>query len=119
MPDRTILDEAAAALLMADRVDGRSCPDRLLDIFRPDCADCQREAREVAAVMLRAVEKRLRAMLANYPEDVFPPDGTTRDAISARAMRHAYTVGADMLAEGLPDTAASDAAHTRKDTDHA
>jgi hypothetical protein len=58
---------------------------------------------EIAADVLQVAEKRVRAMLAHYPEDVFPPDGTTTDAISARAMRHAYKTAADMLVEGTPD----------------
>jgi hypothetical protein len=114
MPDRTILDEAAEALLMADRVDGRTCPDRLLDIFRPDCAECQREAREVAAVVLRAVGKRLRERAGELKET---RRGDTEETWSWRARPvEGFIAAADLVAEGLPDTAASDAAHTRKDT---
>ena len=43
---------------------------------------------------------QIEAYAANYPEDVFPPGGTSRDAIGGTAMRHAYRNAARMIREG-------------------
>jgi hypothetical protein len=45
----------------------------------------------------------VEAIADNYPEDVFPPDSTTVDAIAAKAMRHAYRNAARTIREGDGD----------------
>jgi hypothetical protein len=45
---------------------------------------------EAAAAGRERIAAAIEALAANYPEDVFPPDSDTRDAIGGTAMRHAY-----------------------------
>ena len=45
------------------------------------------------------IAAHVEAIAENYPEDVFPPDGTSRDAISGTAMRHAYRNAARSIRE--------------------
>lgn len=42
------------------------------------------------------VAAELTASAEHYPPDVFPPDSTSRDAISGTAMRIAYTTAASI-----------------------
>ena len=42
---------------------------------------------------------RMEELAANYPEDVFPPESDSRDAISGTAMRHAYRTAARLIRE--------------------
>ena len=57
----------------------------------------------IAEVVTAAVRGRLAARMddlaGNYPEDVFPPDGTSRDAIGGTAMRYAYRNAAREIRE--------------------
>ena len=49
---------------------------------------------DMAAAVAEVVRERIAVALedyaANYPEEMFPPDGTSRDSIGGTAMRHAY-----------------------------
>jgi hypothetical protein len=36
------------------------------------------------------IAQALEDYVKHYPEDIFPPDGTSVDCIAAKAMRHAY-----------------------------
>jgi hypothetical protein len=101
MPDRTILTEAAQALLAADRVDRRTCPDRLIGIFRDDCEDCQREALDLSATVLRAIEGRILARARELQET---RRGDTEETWSWRARPlEGMVAAADLIAEGLPE----------------
>ena len=48
------------------------------------------------------IAAHVEAIADNYPEDVFPSDGTSRDAISGTAMRHAYRNAARSVREDWP-----------------
>lgn len=98
---RTIFEEATETL--ATRQWG-PLPDSAHNEHHFDhrCKVCRLDVRAMTAVVLRVAEDRIRAMLAHYPEDVFPGDGTSVDAISAHAMRHAYATAAGDLGAGLP-----------------
>ena len=67
---------------------------------------CEAERREIAAAAESATEGRERiacyidSLAANYPEDVFTAEGTSRDAIGGTAMRHAYRNAARSIREG-------------------
>ena len=108
MADRTILAEAVEALVTADRVDGRACPDRLLDIFRPGCADCEREAQEISAVVLRVVEGRFRSFAERYRE-AGPKQRTLGAQWSATEQAIQWDFVADLVAKGLPAEETTDA----------
>jgi len=53
----------------------------------------------VAAVERERIARQVEDVAANYPEDVFPPDSGSRDAISGTAMRHAYRNAARAIRE--------------------
>lgn len=75
MTDRA--EERARALLM--KLMGNVWPDDLKAV-----ADALRQTER--AVWLEAAEV-VEQQAGYYPEDVFPPDGTSVDAISAKALR--------------------------------
>ena len=52
-----------------------------------------------AADLREQIATAVEALADNYPEDVFPPDGTSRDAIGGTAMRHAYRNAARVIRE--------------------
>ena len=60
-------------------------------------------AEAVAAEVREQVAARMDELAANYPEDVFPADGTSGDAIGGAAMRHAYRNAARTIREETPD----------------
>lgn len=57
-----------------------------------------------APIVAEHIAQRLAAMVDNYPPDIFPPDGTSTDAIAAKAMLHAYTLAARIAREMYPPT---------------
>lgn len=62
---------------------------------------------EAAAPHLAAAEReriaaQMDAYAGNYPEDTFPPDGISRDAIGGTAMRHAYRNAARLIRQEAP-----------------
>jgi hypothetical protein len=44
----------------------------------------------------------MNTLAENYPEDVFTPTGTSKDAIGGTAMRHAYRNAARTIREDRP-----------------
>jgi hypothetical protein len=56
-------------------------------------------AAAVAAVVRERVAVALEDYAANYPEDMFPPGSSSRDAIGGTAMRHAYRNAARIARE--------------------
>jgi hypothetical protein len=80
----------------------------------PDqCVSCH-EAADVAAtavapLVAEHIARQQAAMVERYPEDVFTPDGTTPDAIGAKAMRHSYALAARMAREAFPVKETADA----------
>src|ERR1700722_18112981 len=48
----------------------------------------------VEAAVRERIAAHIEAIAANYPEDVFPTTGISRDAISGAAMRLAYRIAA-------------------------
>jgi len=58
-----------------------------------------REARAVRKAVAEEIAVALEAYLGYYPEDIFPPDGTSWDCIGAAAMRHAYPNAARIARE--------------------
>jgi hypothetical protein len=46
------------------------------------------------------IAQHMESLAANYPEDVFCPEGTSRDAIGGSAMRHAYLNAARAIRAG-------------------
>lgn len=54
---------------------------------------------ESAASLRERIAAAVEAIAANYPEDVFPPDSDSRDAIGGTAMRHAYRNAARVIRE--------------------
>jgi hypothetical protein len=63
--------------------------------------------RTIVAAERERIAKHLATLAGNYPEDVFPPDGNSRDAISGTAMRHAYRNAARSVREDLSQDDAS------------
>jgi len=61
-------------------------------------------ARKIAGAVAAAEQERIARQIdsfaANYPEDVFTAEGTSRDAIGGTAMRHAYRNAARSIREG-------------------
>ena len=57
-------------------------------------------AMRAAAAERERIAVQVDALAANYPEDVFLPDGTSRDAIGGTAMRHAYRNAAREIRSG-------------------
>jgi excinuclease UvrABC ATPase subunit len=49
--------------------------------------------------MPEKIAETIAAYAANYPEDVFPEQGISVDAISGTAMRHAYRNAARLVRE--------------------
>ena len=58
-----------------------------------------RQERAIRREVAEEIAQALEAMLLYYPEDIFPPDSTTPDAIAAKAMRHAYPYAARVARE--------------------
>lgn len=56
------------------------------------------------AGMREQIAAAVEAIADNYPEDVFPSDGTSRDAIGGAAMRHAYRNAARTIREAVPSS---------------
>lgn len=56
------------------------------------------------AGMREQIAAAVEAIADNYPEDVFPSDGTSRDAIGGTAMRHAYRNAARTIREAVPSS---------------
>ena len=70
------------------------------ELQSPKLRQCwEAAARAVAAAEREACAQHLEALAANYPPDIFPPNGTSRDAIGGSAMRHALTNAARSLRE--------------------
>jgi hypothetical protein len=55
--------------------------------------------REAVTADRERIAGQIEALAANYPEDVFPPDGISPDAIGGTAMRHAYRNAARVIRE--------------------
>ncbi len=53
----------------------------------------------ITAAIREEIASAVEALADNYPEDVFPPDSSTRDGISGTAMRHAYRNAARTIRE--------------------
>ena len=56
-------------------------------------------AAAVAEVVRERIAVALEDYAGNYPEDIWPPDGTSRDSIGGTAMRHAYRNAARIARE--------------------
>jgi len=98
---------------MADAIRPEDVPQPLLDVaqasqFLPGEGAVESDVylrRQLAAVLTLAREQfaaQVEAIAANYPEDVFPPDSESRDAIGGTAMRHAYRNAARWIREDWP-----------------
>jgi hypothetical protein len=58
---------------------------------------------QVYAAERERIAARMEVLAANYPEDLFRPEGTSRDSIGGTAMRHAYRNAARDIREGDHD----------------
>jgi hypothetical protein len=67
--------------------------------MRMGAAVAAAERERAAGQIARHVEQ----LAASYPEDVFPPGGESRDAISGTAMRHALLNAARSIREDWPE----------------
>jgi hypothetical protein len=61
-----------------------------------------------SADLREQIAAAVEAIADNYPEDVFPPDGTSRDAIGGTAMRHAYRNAARFIREDFESSSLPD-----------
>ena len=86
VPPEAAVTAAAVAIHDAD------CPDtKCSGAALGHATRLARVALEAAAPHIREqIASRMEVLAANYPADVFSPEGTSRDAISGAAMRHAY-----------------------------
>lgn len=95
MANRPIRDEVARAISFRSCMKLEACP------ADSPCFDCL----GAAALACHFFAERLREWRAQYPEDVFRPDGTTPDAYAAKGIRHVLdAILADLEARNLaPD----------------
>jgi hypothetical protein len=69
--------------------------------YSPPCCPVETAAvTRAAAAERERIARHMEALAASYPEDVFHPEGTSRDAIGGNAMRHAYTNAARAIRAG-------------------
>lgn len=102
VPQEAITEAAIDAAMAA-------CPDQQItlglwepaisrkDMRRVLVAAAPHIAADAVAAERERCAQRLDDYAGNYPEDVFPPDGTSPDAIGGTAMRHAYRNAAALL----------------------
>jgi hypothetical protein len=69
-----------------------------------DAVALSKEHADRADALRESIAAHVEALAANYPEDVFPADGTSRDAIGGTAMRHAYRNAARSIREDFEIT---------------
>jgi hypothetical protein len=84
------LTEAIQGVTDVDAITAQRLAEDVFHTLKPP-----RALREIIAAHVEAIAD-------NYPEDVFPPDGTSRDAIGGTAMRHAYRNAARSIREDWP-----------------
>ena len=85
---------AAAAEQLAAWLEGPQATAVTANTIR---AQVEREIAGAVAAERERCAQHLEVLAANYPSDLFRSDGTSRDAISGTAMRHALYTAAGLL----------------------
>lgn len=70
-----------------------------LTALKAKYAELEAKLAKARADVAEEIAQALEGMVDGYPEDVFPPNSDSRDAIGGNAMRHAYRMAALMARE--------------------